>query len=168
MVAGQLDPSLRDLRTHESDQGESMADGEDFNGSIITEFRANHGRVGGPFEGAPLLLLHSTGARSGTERVNPMMYLPDGSRYVVIASKSGADSNPDWYYNLLAHPDVQIEVADAVLDAHAVEVRGQERDDLYNRQAALYPGFAEYQEKTSRKIPVLVLTPVVAEDAPTS
>jgi deazaflavin-dependent oxidoreductase (nitroreductase family) len=149
-------------------QGRSMADVADFNGSIITEFRANHGRVGGPFDGAPLLLLHTTGARSGGARVNPVMYLRDSSRYVVFGSKAGADSNPAWYYNLLAHPDAQIEVADSILDVHAVEVQGQERDDLYGKQAALYPGFAAYEKKTSRTIPVMALVPADTEPVPTS
>jgi deazaflavin-dependent oxidoreductase (nitroreductase family) len=131
---------------------------EDFNSPIIDEFRANHGRVGGNFEGAPLLLLHTVGARTGKPRVNPMMFLPDGSRYVVLASKGGADTNPDWYYNVLAHPDTVIEVGDETLQVHAEEVLGDERNELFARQATLYPGFAGYEAKTTRIIPVIALT----------
>jgi deazaflavin-dependent oxidoreductase (nitroreductase family) len=135
-----------------------MAD--DFNTGIIAEFRTNHGRVGGPFEGAPLLLLHSVGARSGATRVSPVMYLADGDRYLVFASKAGSDNNPAWYHNLIANPDTKIEVGDRTVDVHATEVRGQERDDFYRQQATLYPGFAEYEQKTERVIPVLALEPV--------
>ncbi|WP_134738206.1 nitroreductase family deazaflavin-dependent oxidoreductase [Nocardioides sp. 503] len=131
----------------------------DFNDQVIAEFRANHGKVGGPFEGAPLLLLHSTGAKSGQERVSPMMYLPEGERYVVFASKAGADDNPDWYHNLKAHPDARIEVGDDEVAVRAVEVTGVERDRLYAQQAELYPGFKEYEAKTSRVIPVVALVP---------
>ena len=130
----------------------------DFNASTIAEFRSNHGKVGGNFEGAPLLLLHTIGARSGKPRINPMMYLKDGQRYLVFASKGGADTNPDWYYNLKAHPDVQIEVGDETIEVHAEEVLGAERDALYERQATLYPGFAGYQRQTKRIIPVISLT----------
>jgi deazaflavin-dependent oxidoreductase (nitroreductase family) len=130
----------------------------DFNAQTITEFRRNHGKVGGYFEGAPLLLLHTIGARSGKPRINPMMYLQDGKRYLVFASKGGADTNPDWYYNLKAHPDVQIEVGDETIDVHAEELLGAERDSLFKRQAILYPAFAEYQRKTKRIIPVIALT----------
>ncbi|WP_193609596.1 nitroreductase family deazaflavin-dependent oxidoreductase [Nocardioides lijunqiniae] len=131
----------------------------DFNDQVIAEFRANHGQVGGPFEGAPLLLLHSTGARSGQERVSPMMYLSEGERYVVFASKAGADDNPDWYHNLKAHPDARIEVGDDEVAVRAVEVTGVERDRLYAQQAELFPGFKEYEAKTSRVIPVVALVP---------
>jgi deazaflavin-dependent oxidoreductase (nitroreductase family) len=130
----------------------------DFNEQIIAEFRANHGKVGGPFEGAPLLLLHSTGAKSGAQRVSPVMYMPDDDRYVVFASKAGADTNPDWYHNLKANPNAAIEVGDSRLDVVAAEITGSERDDLYRRQAELYPGFAEYEKKTSRVIPVVALS----------
>ncbi|MCD4525704.1 nitroreductase family deazaflavin-dependent oxidoreductase [Nocardioides sp. cx-173] len=131
----------------------------DFNQQVIAEFRANHGRVGGRFEGAPLLLLHSTGAKSGQERVNPMMYLRDGERYVVFASRAGADTHPDWYRNLKAHPEVRIEVGDEELAVRAVEVTGEERDRLYAQQTALYPRFGDYQDQTSRVIPVVALLP---------
>jgi deazaflavin-dependent oxidoreductase (nitroreductase family) len=129
----------------------------DFNAQTIAEFRKNHGKVGGYFEGAPLLLLHTIGARSGKPRVNPMMYLKEGSRYLVFASKAGADTNPDWYYNLKAHPDVQAEIGDETINMHAEEVVGPERDRLYERQATLYPTFADYQRKTKRTIPVIAL-----------
>ncbi len=132
---------------------------DDFNTRNIAEFRANHGRVGGPFEGAPLLLLHTVGARTGTPRVNPMMYLDDHGLYLVFASKAGADTNPDWYHNLLAHPDASIEVGDRTLEVHAVELQGAERDRLFNQQASLYPGFEGYQRKTNRVIPVVALIP---------
>ena len=104
---------------------------DDFNRRNIEEFRANHGRMGGQFEGAPVLLLHSTGARSGEERVTPMMYLPDGDRYLVFASAAGADRNPAWYHNLMANPDACIEVGDDCVEVHAVELHGAERDAKY-------------------------------------
>jgi deazaflavin-dependent oxidoreductase (nitroreductase family) len=130
----------------------------DFNAQVIAEFRDNHGKVGGSFEGAPLLLLHSTGAKSGEERVSPMMYLPDGDRFLVFASKAGADTNPDWYHNLKAHPEARIEVGDDTIDVIAEELPRAERDAKYAEQAALYPGFADYEKKTDRVIPVLALT----------
>lgn len=130
----------------------------DYNAHTIAEFRKNHGKVGGNFEGAPLLLLHTVGARSGKPRINPMMYLKDGDRYLVFASKGGADTNPDWYYNLKAHPDVKIEVGEETIDVRAVEIKGHERDTLYARQASIYNSFADYQRKTKRIIPVIALT----------
>jgi deazaflavin-dependent oxidoreductase (nitroreductase family) len=132
---------------------------EDFNARVITEFRANHGKVGGDFAGAPLLLLHTVGARSGRPRVNPMMYLPDEGRYLVFASKAGSDRHPDWYHNLLAHPEVKIEVGDEILTVRAVELRGAERDAHFAEQARRYPGFAGYQRRTDRVIPVIALIP---------
>lgn len=136
-----------------------MDDAKNFNASTIAEFRANNGTVGGTFAGAPLLLLHSTGARSGTTRINPLMYLPDSERYIVFASKAGAATNPDWYHNLVAHPDATIEVASDTLVVTATEITGPERDALYGRQANLYSGFADYEAKTPRLIPVIALTP---------
>jgi deazaflavin-dependent oxidoreductase (nitroreductase family) len=127
----------------------------DWNTKIIEEFRAGEGKVGGPFEGAPMLLLHTTGAKSGLERVNPMMYLDlDGGRYV-FASKAGADSHPDWYYNLVANPTVTVEVGSETYGATAVSLAGGDRDRIFAEQARRYPGFAEYQAKTSRVIPVV-------------
>lgn len=131
----------------------------DWNARTIEEFRKNHGKVGGRFEGAPLLIIHSTGAKSGKSQVNPVMYLKDGDRYLVFCSKGGAPTNPDWYHNLKAHPDVQIEVGDETIDVHAEEIKGPERDRLYAKQASLYPSFAEYQRKTERIIPVMALMP---------
>jgi deazaflavin-dependent oxidoreductase (nitroreductase family) len=131
---------------------------DDFNQRVIEEFRANHGQVGGNFAGAPMLILHSVGARSGQPRVNPMMYQADGDRYLVFASKAGADTNPDWYWNLRANPDVSVEIGDAMIPVHATELTGAERDEKYAVQAERYPGFADYEKKTSRVIPVLALT----------
>lgn len=131
----------------------------DFNQAQIEEFRANHGRLGGAFEGAPVLLLHSIGARSGRERVNPVMYMADGDRYLVFASAAGAPKNPAWYWNLRAHPDAEVELGDDRLAVHAVELRGAERDAKYALQAERYPGFADYQRKTTRAIPVVALQP---------
>ncbi len=141
----------------------SMSNPNDWNTGIIAEFRKNHGKVGGHFEGAPLLILHHKGARSGKARLNPMMYLKDGDRYLVFASKGGADSNPDWYFNIKAHPEAQIEVGDDTINVLAEEITGSERNMLYKRQASLYPGFAQYQEKTKRIIPVIALVPKSSE-----
>jgi deazaflavin-dependent oxidoreductase (nitroreductase family) len=137
-----------------------MADGEDFNAKNIAEFRANHGRVGGQFDGAPLLILHTVGAKSRQPRTNIMMYLGDGERYLIFASKAGADTNPAWYHNAIANPEVRIEVGDDTFDAFATELTGAERDEKYAEQVKRYPGFGEYQEKTSRIIPVVAVTPV--------
>jgi len=131
----------------------------DWNAQTIAEFRRNHGKVGGTFEGAHLLLLHHIGARTGKPRVNPVMYLKDGDRYVIFASKGGAETNPDYYHNIKAHPDIQIEVGDETINVHAKEITGPERNRLYARQASLYPAFAEYQRQTTRIIPVIELTP---------
>jgi len=137
-----------------------MSDDEkSFNERNIDEFRANHGRVGGQFEGAPLVILHSVGARSGEPRTNIMMYQADGDRYLIFASKAGADDNPAWYWNLKANPDARIEVGDDIVDVHATELDGDERDQKYALQAERYPGFADYERKTSRTIPVVALTP---------
>ncbi len=136
-----------------------MSDVQDWNSKIIEEFRANGGKVGGPFAGAPILLLHTTGAKTGRERVNPMMYLDlDGHRYV-FASKAGADTNPDWYWNLVAHPEVTVEVGTETHVVSAGAVTGDDRDRIYSEQARRYPGFAEYEQKTSRVIPVVELIP---------
>ena len=131
----------------------------DFNARIIDEFRANAGRVGGRFEGLPILLLHHTGARSGKSYVNPLAYQADDGRYVVFASKAGAPTNPAWYHNLNAHPDVTIEVGTETIPVHAEEASGEERDRLYRTQAERVPAFGEYEQKTGgRTIPVIVLT----------
>lgn len=129
----------------------------EWNKNVIHEFRANEGKVGGPFEGAPVLLLHTTGAKSGLERVNPLMYLQDGDRILVFASKGGFPTHPDWYRNLKANPKTSVEVGTDKFEVQAEEVSGEERDRLYDKQAGLYPQFAEYEKKTSRKIPVMAL-----------
>lgn len=131
----------------------------DFNAQIIEEFRANHGRVGGMFENMSLLLLHHTGARSGQPRINPVAYARDGERYVIFASKAGAPTNPGWYHNLRAQPEVTIEVGDETIDVLAEEAQGEERDRLFNAQTERSPQFAEYQRKTDRVIPVITLRP---------
>lgn len=132
---------------------------EDFNAQIIEEFRANEGRVGGMFEGTTLLLLHNKGAKSGTDRVNPVAYLKDGDRYVVFASKAGAPTNPGWFHNLMAHPEVAIEVGTETIDVVASAAEGEERQRLFDAQKQRVPQFAEYEQKTTRQIPVVVLTP---------
>jgi deazaflavin-dependent oxidoreductase (nitroreductase family) len=137
-----------------------MSTPADFNAQIIDEFHANEGRVGGPFESLTLLLLHHTGAKSGQSRINPLAYQSDAGRYVIFASKAGAPSNPDWYYNLKAHPNVKIEVGTDTLDAVAEELTGEERDRIYRTQAERVPQFAEYEQKAGRVIPVIALTPV--------
>lgn len=129
----------------------------DWNASIIAEFREHGGKVGGNFEGAPLLLLHTKGRRTGEERVNPMMYLEQEGRLFVFASKAGADTDPDWYRNLVAHPDVTAEIGTEELAFQATPLEGDDRDRVYHDQAARYPGFQEYQDKTSRVIPVVEL-----------
>jgi deazaflavin-dependent oxidoreductase (nitroreductase family) len=135
---------------------------EDFNAQIIEEFHANEGRVGGMFEGATLLLLHHTGAKSGKSRINPLGYLRDEGRYVVFASKAGAPTNPDWYYNLKAQPNVTIEVGTDTIAVVASEATGEERERLYRTQAERVAQFAEYEKQTDRVIPVIVLTPTDA------
>lgn len=133
---------------------------DDFNARNIAEFRANHGKLGGNFEGAPMLLLHSIGAKSGEERISPVMYLADGDRYLVFASAAGADKSPAWYHNLVAHPDkVSVEVGDEHLAVGVEELPRAERDEKYAEQARRYPAFAEYEKRTTRVIPVLALTP---------
>lgn len=136
-----------------------MSDPNDWNGKIIEEFRANEGRVGGMFANTPLLLLHTTGAKSGKARINPLAYLKDGERYVIIASKGGAPTNPDWYYNVVAQSEVQIEVGTEQMAARATVAEEPERSALYEKMVAKNPGFDEYRRKTTRTIPVIVLTP---------
>jgi deazaflavin-dependent oxidoreductase (nitroreductase family) len=132
----------------------------DFNTSIIEEFRANDGKVGGPFEGAPMVLLTTTGAKSGQARVRPMMYLKDGGDepIYVFASKAGAPTNPDWYHNLVANPEVTVELGTESYPATATPLDRDERDRIYAIQADRFPGFKEYETKTDRVIPVVALT----------
>jgi deazaflavin-dependent oxidoreductase (nitroreductase family) len=129
----------------------------DFNKQVVEEFRTNGGKVGGYFEGAPLLLLTTKGAKSNQPRVAPVMYLADGDRLLIFASKGGAPTNPDWYHNLLAHSEASIEVGNESYNVTSSIVTGEERDRLYAKQAKLYPGFADYEAKTTRKIPVVAL-----------
>lgn len=139
----------------------ASADGPvDFNQRTIAEFRANRGEVGGPFAGAPMLLLHTVGARTGAERVNPMMYqdLGDG-RIAVFASKAGADADPDWYRNLVAQPAVTAEIGVETRRYVARTAEGAEREPIWAKQKSDYPGFAGYEARTSRTIPVVILAP---------
>lgn len=129
----------------------------DWNTSIIEEFRSNAGRVGGPFAGAPLLLLTTIGARSGKKRTAPLMYRQEGDDLVVFASKRGSHTHPDWYHNLKANPMVNVEVGTEEFEARAVEVTGEERNRIFDDQAERYPQFAEYQAGTERTIPVIAL-----------
>jgi deazaflavin-dependent oxidoreductase (nitroreductase family) len=133
------------------------ADRNAFNRSVIAEFRERDGAVTGPFAGAPLLLLTTTGAKTGTERTTPLVHTRDGDRIVIIASKGGAPSHPDWYRNLSANPQVTVELPGEKFRAQARVADGEERDRLYRAQADLMPNFDEYAAKTDRLIPVVVL-----------
>ncbi|MFN2104537.1 MAG: nitroreductase family deazaflavin-dependent oxidoreductase [Candidatus Promineifilaceae bacterium] len=134
-----------------------MSDQNEWNRQVIEEFRANEGKVGGFFENATLLLLHTTGAKSGKERINPLMYLEDDGRYVIIASAGGAQNHPDWYYNVVANPLVDVEMGTEEFQARATVTDEPERTELYATVGARYPNFIEYQEKTDRVIPVITL-----------
>ena len=136
-----------------------MPDRNDFNRAIIEEFRANDGKVGGPFEGSPVLLLTATGAKSGERRTTPVVYLPDGDRMVIFASRGGAPKNPGWYHNLRANPKATVEVGGDTLDVEALVTEGEERERLFRKQAELFPQFADYEQKTTRQIPVVALQP---------
>ncbi len=137
-----------------------MSSPRNWNDAIIEEFRANEGKVGGQFEGAPLLLLHSTGARTGQERVNPVMYRSVGDHYAVFASRAGSPNNPDWYHNLLANPRTTVEVGSSVVEVLARVTEGEERSEIWEAQKKEYPGFAGYEAATTREIPVVMLQPV--------
>ena len=128
-----------------------------WNEQVIAEFRANEGRVGGPFEGAPMVLLTSTGAKTGKPHTNPLMYLPDGDRVVVFASYGGAPENPQWFKNLVANPEAKAEVGTESFPVKATVAEGEERDRLFAEQTKRYPQFGEYETKTTRKIPVVIL-----------
>lgn len=134
-----------------------MSDPNNFNQAIIDEFRANEGKVGGYFAGAPMLLLHTVGAKSGQPRVSPLVYTSDGDRLVIIASKGGAPSNPDWYYNLKASPLVEVERGTERFKARATVAEEPERTRLFDQMVAERPGFGDYQRKTTRVLPVIVL-----------
>jgi deazaflavin-dependent oxidoreductase (nitroreductase family) len=142
------------------DEDEDMADNNrfnEFNQKVISEFRTSGGKVGPPFEGSPMILVTHKGAKSGTDRTTPLVYTTDGDRIVIIASKAGSPTSPDWYHNLRANPDVTVEIGTEKFPARAEVVTGEERRRLYDAQAALMPNFKEYQEKTTREIPVVVL-----------
>ena len=132
-----------------------MTDQNTYNRQLIEEFRANQG--GGPMEGRPLLLLTTKGAKSSELRTTPMMYIPDGDRLLVIASNAGAAKHPDWYRNLVAHPEVTVEVGKETFQAIATVTEGSERQRLWSRIVELYPFFVDHQTKTTRQIPVIVL-----------
>lgn len=134
-----------------------MADQNDYNRQLSEEFRTHRGKPGGPLEGRPLLLLTTTGAKSGQRRTAPMMYIPEGDRLLVIASNIGAPTHPNWCRNLMAHPEVTVEVGAETFDATAVVVEGPERERLWTKIVELYPFFAEHQAKTTRQIPVVAL-----------
>ena len=135
-------------------------DMNEFNQNLIREFRANGGKVTGQFGGAPLLLLTTTGAKSGEQRTTPLLYTKDGDRLVIIASMAGAPKHPAWYLNLVANAEATVEVGEERFRARAAVAEGAERDRLYAQQAAMMPVFAEYQKKTTRRIPAVVLTRV--------
>lgn len=135
----------------------SPADRKAFNEALIQEFRANQGKVGGRFEGRPVVLLTTTGRKSGRKLTTPLVYLQDGERRLIFASKAGAPANPDWYLNLVANPAVTVEVGTETYEAEAVVITGEERDRLYAKQVEAAPQFGEYQQKTSRVIPVIAL-----------
>ena len=134
-----------------------MASMNDFNQNLIDEFRANEGRVTGVFAGRQVVLLTTTGAKSGKQHTAPLVYTTDGDNLVIIASKGGAPTNPAWYHNLVANPVVTVELPGQSFQARARVAEGPERERLYDAQAALMPAFAEYQQKTTRQIPVVVL-----------
>lgn len=129
----------------------------DFNSGVIEEFRTNKGKVSGPFAGSTLLLLTTTGAKSGEKRVTPLVYTTDGDKYVIIASKAGAPTHPDWFYNIKANDNVEVEIGEEKFKAKAVITDEATRKELYSKHAAEYPNFLEYQEKTDRVIPVITL-----------
>jgi deazaflavin-dependent oxidoreductase (nitroreductase family) len=136
-----------------------MAEFNDFNSKIIAEFRENGGKVGGPFEGAPVLILHTTGAKSGAGREHPVMYKDLGGSYAVFASKGGAPTNPAWYHNILAHPEVEAEIGTQTVPLRARVAGPGEREEIWVPWKTANPGFAEYEASTSREIPVVILEP---------
>ena len=134
-----------------------MNERQEFNKKIVEEFRANGGKVGGMFANAPMILITMKGAKSGQTRTTPLVYSKDGNRFVVIASMAGAPNNPDWYYNLKAHPTVTVEIGTEKFQVKASVTTGEERERLFNQQAAQLPVFNDYRKKTTRQIPVFVL-----------
>lgn len=142
-----------------------MSDMDDFNKRVIGEFRDHEGKVGPPFEGAPMILVHHIGAKSGTERITPLMWFADGDRYVIVASKAGAPDNPAWYHNLVANPDITVEIGHGpegrveTLNVHAEELTGAERERIWSGITEANAGFADYQKKVEgiRTIPLFAL-----------
>lgn len=137
-------------------------DFDEMNRTVIAEFRANGGKAGGMFEGAALVLVHHTGARSGKARISPLVYYSEGDRVYIFGSKGGADHHPSWYHNLVANPKITVELGTETFPAVARVLTGTERDEIYTKQAALAPQFAEYQRNTTRTIPVVELERVAA------
>jgi len=135
-----------------------VAEPNAFNKRIIDEFRANGGKVGAPFAGAPMILITTKGAKTGQLTTTPLVYNTDGDRMTIIASMAGAPKHPAWYHNLIANPKIEVEVGTEKFTVTAREAKGAERDMLYTKQAAKFPAFADYEKKTTRKIPVMVLT----------
>jgi len=134
-----------------------MSDMDDFNQRIMDDFRANGGNVGGDFTGVPMVIVHHTGAKSGTVRHAPLCYLPNSDDVVIFASMGGAPNNPAWYHNLIANPETVIELGTETVPVRVREAKGAERDELFERQKKVMPPFAEYEAATTRVIPVLVL-----------
>jgi deazaflavin-dependent oxidoreductase (nitroreductase family) len=134
-----------------------LTDMTDINTGVVKEFRENGGKVGGMFEGTPIILVHHTGAKSGIERISPLVYLAEGERIFIFASKGGADDNPAWFHNLVANPKTTVEVGTETYDVFATVREGADRDDYYAKQVVLQPGFGDYQRKTKRVIPVVEL-----------
>lgn len=134
-----------------------MTDQKAYNRQLIEQFRAERGNPDGPMPGRPLLLLTTTGARTGQRRTTPMMYIPDGNRIIVIASNAGAPAHPDWYHNLVAHPEVTVEVGTETYDATAHVTTGDERQRIWDMVVARYPFFTDHQAQISREIPVIAL-----------
>ncbi|MBR7833414.1 nitroreductase family deazaflavin-dependent oxidoreductase [Actinospica durhamensis] len=134
-----------------------MSEAQDWNTTVIKEFRENEGKVGGMFEGAPMILVHHTGAKSGNERVTPLVYFRESERIFIFASKGGASENPAWFHNLVANPKTRVEVGAETFEVIARVLEGAERDEYYAKQAALMPNFADYASKTTRTIPVIEL-----------
>ena len=132
-------------------------DMNDFNTTIIEEFRANDGVVGGPFEGAPMILITTTGAKTGKQRTNPLVSYTEGGRRFIMASKGGAPDNPDWFHNLKANPDVKVELGTEAFEARAEQVPEPERSEIFGRVGEVMPNFAEYEKKTDRVIPLVEL-----------
>jgi deazaflavin-dependent oxidoreductase (nitroreductase family) len=136
-----------------------MSEMDDFNAKVIAEFRANAGKVGPPFEGAPMILVHHKGAKTGTERIAPLVYLDNGDDFVVFGSRGGAPTHPHWYLNLVANPETVVEVGTDTIPVRARVAEGAEREEIFTRQKAAIPVFADYEQKTAgiREIPVIVL-----------